>query len=317
VALVTRWTGRESRALREALRMTTADMGERLGVSDRIVARWEASGEGANIRPVNQAALDTLLYQADHNVHSRFAGLLTQNDEPPVQLVEPATNPTLDETYVKHPTDGRLMTRIPEGVYLAGRDCQPAWLDEFWIDVHPVTNADYARFVAATNAEPPQHWPDGRVNPRLFSHPVVEVSHRCAIAYAAWSGKHLPSAEQWEKAARGDSGSVWPWGDQPSAAKCNVRETGIGATTPVDRYQSGATPYGVYDMVGNVWEWTSSGTTPGRYQLKGSAFTSPAMRGEPSAFNDANDFMQDDDTGFRCVALVDLVAEDPGSFGPL
>jgi formylglycine-generating enzyme required for sulfatase activity len=112
----------------------------------------------------------------------------------------------------------------------------------------------------------------------------------------------------WEMAARGTTGTVFLWGDQRTAAKCNVRETGVGTTTSVSRYHSGVSPYGVYDMVGNVWEWCSTKTTPGRYELKGSAFTSPLFRGEPAAWNDANDFMQDDDTGFRCACSADQMA---------
>lgn len=75
-----------------------------------------------------------------------------------------------------------------------------------------------------------------------------------------WAGKSLPSALQWEKAALGTTGTVFSWGDQKTAAKCNVRETGVGTTTSVFRYHSGVSPYGVYDMVGNVWEWCSTNT---------------------------------------------------------
>jgi formylglycine-generating enzyme required for sulfatase activity len=193
------------------------------------------------------------------------------------------------------------MAEIPEGIYLAGDTDEPVWLDGFWIDVFPVTNADYARFVSATGHPPPPHWDAARCDPRVYDHPVVEISQVDATAYSDWAGKLLPSAQQWEKAARGTTGTVWPWGDQASAAKCNVRETGIAATTSVSRYHSGVSPYGIYDLVGNVWEWTSTTTTRGRFELKGSAFTSPALRGRPSARNDANDFMRDDDTGFRCA----------------
>ncbi|MGL5861096.1 MAG: SUMF1/EgtB/PvdO family nonheme iron enzyme, partial [Phycicoccus sp.] len=183
--LVTRWTGRETRALREALRMTTAELGMRLGVSDRIVARWESRGETANIRPVNQASLDTLLSTSDDEAHGRFAGLLADDEEvPPRRLVEAAVNLVLTGDYVKHHQDGRWMTGVPEGVYLSGADSHPAWLDEFWIDVHPVTNADYARFVTSAAYDPPAHWEGGRVDPRFFQHPVVEVSHVDASAYA-------------------------------------------------------------------------------------------------------------------------------------
>ena len=301
--LVTRWTGRETKALREALRMTTADLGDKLGVSDRIVARWEAQSVEASIRPVNQAALDTLLAISDRDVHGRFAGLLTEGEISPAQLVEPGDNPILSGTYIKHPNDGRHMAEVPEGIYLAGESDEPVWLDAFLIDVFPVTNADYARFVTATGHPTPSHWEGGRCHPRIYDHPVVEVSHSDANAYATWADKALPTAQQWEKAARGTTGTIWPWGDPPSAAKCNARETGIGSTTSVSRYHSGVSPYGVYDMVGNVWEWTSTPSTTGRYELKGSAFTSPAFRGKPAAFNDANDFMRDDDTGFRCTAI--------------
>ncbi|MBA4867340.1 SUMF1/EgtB/PvdO family nonheme iron enzyme, partial [Streptomyces sp. PSKA54] len=74
-----------------------------------------------------------------------------------------------------------------------------------------------------------------------------------AQVYAPWPGKSLPTAGQWEKAARGTSGRTFPWGDQRTAAKCNVRETGVECTTSVSRYHSGVSPLWFYDMVGNVW----------------------------------------------------------------
>ncbi|MEU8488987.1 SUMF1/EgtB/PvdO family nonheme iron enzyme [Streptomyces sp. NPDC048641] len=112
----------------------------------------------------------------------------------------------------------------------------------------------------------------------------------------------MSTAEQWEKAARGTSGRTFPWGDQKTAAKCNVRETGVESTTSVSRYHRGVSPYGLYDMVGNVWEWPARVTTPGRYELRGSAFTSLLFRGVPAIADDANHTVHDDDTGFRCVA---------------
>ncbi len=303
--LVTQWTGREVKALREAARMTLLEFAEKLGVSDRIVSRWESDGSESIPRMVNQAALDTLLASSDPDVHGRFIGLLSVNDAVPRQLIEPADVPVVSGQYVKHPGDGKLMTLVPEGIFLSGDDDEPIWVDEFYIDTFPTTNADWARFCAATGHRPPKHWDGGRCPKPLYDHPVVEVSWKDATEYAEWAGKALPNAEQWEKAARGTAGAVYPWGNQKTAAKCNVRETGIDRTTSVSRYHSGVSPYGVYDMVGNVWEWLSTPETPGRYELKGSAFTSPLFRGAPSSFNAADDFMQDDDTGFRCVASPD------------
>jgi formylglycine-generating enzyme required for sulfatase activity len=299
--LVTQWTGREVKALRDALRLSLCDFAEQLGVSDRIVSRWERGGHDTVPRPINQAALDTLLARADANVHGRFAGLLAIEGDALHQLVEPEENPIEAGRYIKAKQDGKLMVRVPEGIFLAGKDNEATWVDEFLIDAFPTTNADYARFCAETGHAPPPHW-GGRKCPRdLFDHPVVEVSWRDASAYAEWAGKSLPTAAQWEKAARGTTGTTFPWGDKETAAKCNVRETGIEKTTPVSRFHSGVSPYGAYDLVGNVWEWCATSSTKGRYELKGSAWTSPLFRGEPAAFNDANDFMQDDDTGFRCV----------------
>jgi formylglycine-generating enzyme required for sulfatase activity len=305
--LVTQWTGREVKALREAGRMTLMEFAEKLGVSDRAISKWEAGGIDYIPRPVNQAALDTQLAQAVPDVQGRFIGLLAAGDPIPRQLVEPPDQQVISGQYVKHPRDGKLMVRIPEGIFLAGEDDDPTWVDEFYIDAFPTTNADYARFCAATGHPTPRHWEGGRCPRPLYDHPVVEVSWKDATAYAAWAGKSLPSSEQWEKAARGTSGATYPWGDQGTAAKCNVRETNMNQTTSVSRYHSGVSPYGVYDMVGNVWEWCSTPETPKRYELKGSAFTSPLFRGKPSSFNSADDFMQDDDTGFRCAAAPETM----------
>ena len=309
-ATVRRWSGREVRALREARRLSIREFARHLGVSDRMVSKWEAAAERIHPRPINQEALDTFLARSSPEVHERFALLVAETVQP--ALADAARAPTLvapRDRRARHPVDGKLMTLVDAGVFLGGRDNEPTWVDAYYIDVHPTTNADYARFVAATGHRSPVHWADGQCPDDLLDHPVVFVTWHDVNAYAAWAAKSLPSSEQWEKAARGTRGAVYPWGSQPTPAKCNVRETGVGTTTPVDRYGSGVSPYGVYDMCGNVWEWCATETEPGRYGLKGSAFTSPFDRAAPSMFNDASADMNDDDTGFRCIATLEAISQ--------
>ncbi|MDR7301822.1 formylglycine-generating enzyme required for sulfatase activity [Haloactinomyces albus] len=199
------------------------------------------------------------------------------------------------------------MVKVDGSVFLSGPSNEPTWLPAFYIDVHPVSNADYARFIAATGHPSPQHWTEDKYPDGLAEHPAVFVTWKDATAYAEWSGKALPTGQQWEKAARGTRGNVYPWGDQPTPAKCNVRENGVGSTTPGDCYQSGVSPYGVYDLCGNVWEWCSTESKPGRHELKGGAWTSPFNRATPSSFNDAAASMCDDDVGFRCAVPAEIL----------
>lgn len=315
---VRQWSGREVRALRAAKRMSIRDFAGHLGVSERMVSKWESGGEGIIPRPVNQSALDTSLAGSGLEVHARFAenlGMAPHPGQPRETAVPPGSRQTPgenapssgNENQVRHPIDGKLMTLVDAGAFVAGEQNEPLYLAAFYIDVCPTSNADYARFVAATGAEPPQHWIAGQPPSAQLDHPVVFVTWHDACAYAEWAGKALPTAQQWEKAARGTRGDIYPWGSQRTPAKCNCREHGIGSTTPVDRYASGVSPYGVYDMCGNTWEWCSTGSAPGRYELKGSAFTSPFLRCTPSTFNDASADMLDDDTGFRCVTTAEAL----------
>jgi formylglycine-generating enzyme required for sulfatase activity len=305
--LVLRWSGREVRALRQARRMSVRDFAQHLGVTPRMVSKWEAGGDEIQPRPVNQEALDTSLTRSSPEAQALFGSFLADTpitDATRSSATDPQSHAIQDDpTTMQHPRDGKTMVRVSAGKFLSGPDNSAAEIDEFYIDRFPVTNADYQRFVTAAGHRAPLHWLGDRCPETLLDHPVVFVSWNDAIAHAAWAGKALPTALQWEKAARGDQGAIYPWGSQPTPAKCNVRESGIGCTTPVDRYHSGASPYGIYDLCGNTWEWCRDETERGRHQLKGSAFTSPFRRATPSMFNDASADMLDDDTGFRCVCV--------------
>jgi formylglycine-generating enzyme required for sulfatase activity len=320
IVTVQRWSGREIRALREAKRMSIRSFAATLGVSERQISKWEERGADIVPRPVNQEALDSLLASSDGDVHARFSALLAEAPPQPSTNATSAAPPRSDtpaaaaspfgapQNQVRHPIDGKLMGLVDAGTFLSGEKNESVSLPAFYIDVFPTTNDDYARFVRATGHTAPQHWVAGQPpGPELSHHPVVFVSWDDANAYATWAAKALPTGLQWEKAARGPHGDIYPWGNQPTPAKCNVRESGLRSTTPVDRYHSGVSPYGIYDMCGNVWEWCSSGVERGRYELKGSAFTSPFFRCTPSTFNDASNLMVDDDTGFRCVTPAETM----------
>ncbi len=146
-------------------------------------------------------------------------------------------------------------------------------LPEFYMARFPVTNQQYDLFVQAVSGKHPvSGWQ------KKEDHPVVEVSWEDAQKYVAWLNENqiaglpkdyryrLPSEAEWEKAARGTYGNIYPWGNEFGQGRCNSSEGGKGNTTPVDAYPSGASPYGVLDMSGNVWEWTHSLYKPYPYK---------------------------------------------------
>lgn len=149
---------------------------------------------------------------------------------------------------------------IPAGEFLYGDSRQKIYLPDFQITRFPVTNAQYKAYLDANpNVKGPRHWPGRNVPRNKERHPVVNITRSDAEAFCVWCGGRLPTEEEWEKAARGVDGRPYPWGDQWVVNKyCNSREVNLGETTPVDRYPDGASPYGVMDLSGNVWEFTAS-----------------------------------------------------------
>jgi len=198
-------------------------------------------------------------------------------------------------------------------------------LRPFWMDRYPVTNEQFARFVRETgylqsSVTPKEaregflaHFVEGRVPVGKEEHPVVYVSYQDAKAYAEWAGKRLPTEEEWQFAAGASDGRAYPWGNELSKTYCNLNE---GTTTPVNAHPSGASPSGVEDLVGNVWQWTASLMTNGRHELVfprgGSYYQPPAgmwwIQGGPRKINDhaplplfGPNLNRLSTVGFRCV----------------
>ena len=142
--------------------------------------------------------------------------------------------------------------------FAAEKPQHKATVKAFYIDKYEVTNAKYKRFIQATNHPAPRHWEKGTYPEGKADYPVVYVSWEDANAYCRWAGKRLPTETEWEKAARGTDGRIWPWGDTFDLTKCNVESWEGSGPKPVGSYPDGVSPYGVYDMAGNVWEWTDS-----------------------------------------------------------
>ncbi|MCF8720124.1 formylglycine-generating enzyme family protein [Nitrospina gracilis] len=158
------------------------------------------------------------------------------------------------------------MVYIPAGEFIMGSNDR--WDDEspehialteaFYIDLYEVTNEKYREFVKATGHEAPFHWPDGNLPKGKEKHPVTYVNWHDADAYCKWKGKRLPTEQEWEKAARGEDGNIYPWGNVWVLTKSNNPYKGSTGTEPVGSYPDGRSPYGLFDMSGNVWEWVDS-----------------------------------------------------------
>jgi formylglycine-generating enzyme required for sulfatase activity len=163
------------------------------------------------------------------------------------------------------------MIRIPAGEFIYGEEGGFLSLPEFWIGKNPVTNLEYAQFVAATAYESLKHWKGETPPEEITLHPVTFVSQLDGIAFAEWTGKRLPTQEEWEKAARGTDGRLYPWGDLDDG-RCNTTEAGIGTTSPVGQFSpAGDSPWGCVDMAGNVFEWTTSPSDK-YFVLRGGSF---------------------------------------------
>jgi formylglycine-generating enzyme required for sulfatase activity len=168
------------------------------------------------------------------------------------------------------------LVHIPAGDFWMGSDGDDpdAWdwekpfhqvnLPDYWIGVHPVTNDEYFYFLVANPDHPlPGYWINNSFPVGKEAHPVEMVNWYDAMAFCHWlsevSGRSytLPSEAEWEKAARGSDGRIYPWGNEFDRARLNSHESGLADTSPVGKFSPlGDSPYGCFDMAGNVWEWT-------------------------------------------------------------
>jgi formylglycine-generating enzyme required for sulfatase activity len=152
-------------------------------------------------------------------------------------------------------------------------------LKPYAMDVTPVTNAQFADFLRASGYKPRhsqnflKHWTETGPPPGKEDHPVVHVALEDARLYARWCGKRLPTEEEWQYAAQGPDARKYPWGNEMRPGCCNDGKT--GDTTPVRAFPDGCSPFGLYDLCGNVWEWTESERSDGHTRfciLRGGSF---------------------------------------------
>jgi formylglycine-generating enzyme required for sulfatase activity/tRNA A-37 threonylcarbamoyl transferase component Bud32 len=204
----------------------------------------------------------------------------TQTHEIPTLGVTPTDTVVLTST--EYPVEirddkGVAMVLVPEGEFTMGSDNEDpdekpvhqVLLDGYYIDKYEVTNALYKECVIAGKCKPPTE--TSKYNSSQYAqHPVVYVDWDMANTYCGWRGARLPSEAEWEKSARGTDGRTYPWGDEIYVTYANYNGN-IGDTTMIGDYLTGVSPYGAYDMAGNVWEWVADWYDERYYQVSPSA----------------------------------------------
>ncbi len=192
-------------------------------------------------------------------------------------------------------------------------------VETFYMDKYSVTNRQFKQFVEETGYTPEdtsnflKHWVNGNYPAGQGNYPVVYVDYQDAQAYADWAGKRLPTEKEWHYAAQGSDGRKWPWGEEFDSTRCNV---GLGKSTPVDAYPQGASPYGVMDLVGNVWQLTNDVYDNGSNYfciIRGGSYYHPTaswwyVKGGPQPLDEhqmllmvSPGFNRNATVGFRCV----------------
>ncbi|MHC9544094.1 MAG: SUMF1/EgtB/PvdO family nonheme iron enzyme [Vulcanimicrobiota bacterium] len=323
-----------ARAMRAALAVTGEDRKKTVTVKKTVILSSDSAAtaplteEGAPFeRNAQSRNVEKQCENVTHTILKQIA-TITGSSKPRVSRRSSAYPPLIEGK------DGALMVFVEAGPFTMGtsindhcyskasRDEMPhhkVFVDDFYIDMYPVTNQLFSRFVEATGyktvaelREELDTWQtfytEGREN-----HPVVCVNWFDADKYALWAEKNLPRETEWEKAARGTDRRDWPWGHSFNERLLNSAESGRRDTTPVDAFPGGKSPYGVFDMAGNAREWTIDWYRPYPYRGPYSSGYLKSIRG--SSFMDKQDESRcarrwenipnhrDRMKGFRCVFI--------------
>jgi formylglycine-generating enzyme required for sulfatase activity len=265
--------------------------------------------------------------------------VITATSAPPTEVQLPEPTATLMPVPLSGPQsgstinwiDGSKLVYIPASEFVMGNGgfdapVRAVAVDSFWMYQTKVTNRMYAQCVAVGACSAPNQELGGPVysNPEYANHPVVGVSWDQSQAYCGWTQGQLPTEAQWEKAARGVDGGIYPWGnDEPACDLLNLSYC-LGRTSEVDAFVGGASPYGLYDMAGNIFEWVNdwygeayyssapssnpSGPESGQYRsVRGSSFETDFDQIESAIRHYLNPSNHRRDTGFRCAVSTPQV----------
>jgi serine/threonine-protein kinase len=249
------------------------------------------------------------------------------SDPVPTQISQPTAQPTDMASTWTSPVDGMLMVYVPKGDFIMGNNYANEYdgpehivfLEPFWIDQTEVTNAMYIQCVQAAVCKPPQDVRSSQQsnyygNPDFGNFPVINVTFWDAKTYCAWAGRDLPGEAEWEKAARGPDGLTYPWGEGIDSSLANYYFN-IGDTVAVGSYPNAKSPYGAFDMAGNVAEWLNNvlvrypfNASDGREDtsggigiaIRGGAWNSEAVNVRSFMREKADASHFDNTLGFRC-----------------
>ncbi len=275
-----------------------------------------------SVRPLILSALLSVLF----DLSTLFAA-----DQPPQTLLAPLAGQ--DGAPMVEVQAGSFPMGVPQGDRDGGRDEYPrhdVFVDTFFIDKYEVTNAHYLEFVKAANHRVPQNpknptrnlWQGESITESLTDRPVINVDWFDADAYCRWAGKRLPTEAEWEKAAKGTADRRFPWGNvEPTDKHLNFNQRWIGERTlmPVGSYEAGKSPFGAYDMAGNVWEWVNDWYDARYYEkspernpkgpdtgtkriIRGAGWQNETPTVRIFTRVDSDPTIRNESTGFRCAA---------------